>query len=330
LTDPAVPTTHRLADLTISQVAGVDWPAHLQDGWAVIKAAGAAPALAEVIETERPGLAARFAKATSVGDLDDDDQATIAALIDRIIDILGEDTDEDTDDTKKVPTTKAAASADPPNPGAEPKEVGLTDTIDKAALPEPVRLHIDKLEKAAADATSERDAAKAETETVKADLAKAKAEPAGEDDFLKSLSPGAREAFQKQAERLEKAESMAKAERDHRIDQEFLAKAANVTVPGDRAQIAKAMRTIDELGGDVAETFTRILRYADEMAHQAGITKMVGYDGGDDSSDPQSKLETLAKTRAEKNGEPYAKAYTAVLDTPEGQSLYAELDKRSA
>ncbi|TPJ46844.1 hypothetical protein [Mesorhizobium sp. B2-7-1] len=41
-------------------------------------------------------------------------------------------------------------------------------------------------------------------------------------------------------------------------------------------------------------------------------------------STAETQLDSLAKKRMGETGEPYAKAYTAVLDTPDGRRLYAE------
>ncbi|QKD17951.1 hypothetical protein [Mesorhizobium sp. NZP2077] len=54
-------------------------------------------------------------------------------------------------------------------------------------------------------------------------------------------------------------------------------------------------------------------------ASEARISK-----GGHAMSTAESQLDNLAKKRVAETSEPYAKAYTAVLDTPEGRRLYAE------
>jgi hypothetical protein len=398
LTD-TLSTTHRLADLTITQVAGVDWPAHLADGWAVVKSASGAPDLTAALDTERPGISERIGKATSLTDLDGDDQATVAAMVDRLIELLGDDGDDDpngdrtfgdirsqvsdalrvkysgsanpdiydgcpwvcdlNDDwvvyeinsgvnvgkwqagytidptgavtfddptpvaerTTYVPTSK---STDAPT-GADQKGEGMPDLIDKAALPDNLRAHLDQLEKDKGDLA-------AELETTKADLAKAAGTATTDvDDIYKGLDPAVAAHFRKQAADLTAAQDIAKSERDHRIDQEYIAKAANVTVPGDCSKIAKAMRQADEIGGDFAETFTQILRHADEMARQAGITKSIGSDGtADDSGSAAQKLDNMVKARAAEDRVSIAKAYTIVLATAEGEALYTESQRSVA
>jgi len=89
----------------------------------------------------------------------------------------------------------------------------------------------------------------------------------------------------------------------------------------DRKALLKALDTIED-----SEQRTRVVEIVKskdrDLAKAFGEAGVGGGDGEDQTAD--DKLDALAKARQDKDGISFAKAYDLVLETPEGQALYAE------
>ena len=86
----------------------------------------------------------------------------------------------------------------------------------------------------------------------------------------------------------------------------------------EKGNILKSIRTLPE---DQQEKQIQMLKAGDEaLAKQMGEKGFSKSDGDDQS--PNEQLEALAKTYAKDNSVSFEKAYSAVLDTKEGQELY--------
>lgn len=121
-----------------------------------------------------------------------------------------------------------------------------------------------------------------------------------------------------------------KAEREARETAEFTKRAETELAhlpgtPAEKAALLKALASTDEA---VRKTAEAILK-AGEGAIKGAFSK-IGVGKGDVDGSPEAKLNTLAKAKAEKENVSFAKAYSAVLDTEEGQRLYAESRQAAA
>jgi len=73
------------------------------------------------------------------------------------------------------------------------------------------------------------------------------------------------------------AQAIAKFERDQRVDREFLTKAEALThVPGDRTEIAKAMRQISDAAPEAYATVETVLKAANEGLRQSRAFQAIG------------------------------------------------------
>jgi len=94
-------------------------------------------------------------------------------------------------------------------------------------------------------------------------------------------------------------------------------------LPGTPESKGKILKAIESLPAEEKETVLKMLKSGNET--NGKVFKEIGA-GGEDISTDSEKLEKLAKAKAEKDGITFAKAYNAVLDTPEGKELYQKLN----
>lgn len=182
-------------------------------------------------------------------------------------------------------------------------------TIDKSKLPEDARPYVDQLEKRIAELEQE--------------LAKAKGQAAQTDDeLLKSLPEPLRKRLEEAERRAKEAEELAKAEREARLQREYIEKAraySNVGKPEDLAVMLRKAYDIDEEFGKQLET---VLRAANERISQGALFAEVGKGGpgaGSAEAEIEAKaVEMVAKGLAKSKAEAVAKVV----------ELYPDLAKR--
>lgn len=143
-------------------------------------------------------------------------------------------------------------------------------------------------------------------------LSKSKDEKAPEDDMP--------EAFRKRFEALEKravdAETLANAERDARMESEWIAKSATFKVPGlVAAEFGPIMKRVALTSPQDAAKIEQILKSATEAIRQGGIFNEVGTNGGGDATSATVELRKRAEKLAAEKNIPYAKAYTQVANS---------------
>lgn len=209
------------------------------------------------------------------------------------------------------------------------KEKSMTDNTQKVA----------DLEKSVADLTKRAEKAEADLAKANTDLTAANAKVAdltkaadiakndevlkvGETEVRKSAVGEASFAFMK-AQQAEIAKARDEAE------MERLTKRASDELghlPGEAIAKAKVLKAIGGMGEEDRKALDTMLK-AGEAAIAKGFTTFGIKPGATNSDDPIAKLDGLAKARAAKDSIPYAKAYTAVLETAEGQELYAASQK---
>lgn len=140
-----------------------------------------------------------------------------------------------------------------------------------------------------------------------------------------------------------KNDSPALVEMAKRLDAQAQQIAKSEALAKEAVYQKRAAEEIPHLAGDVP-TRTAMLKAIDgipdeglrakaletlkaQNAEMAKAFETRGTRAGGGAGSPEDKLDVLAKTRATKDGIPYAKAYDLVLQSPEGSALYAEFTK---
>lgn len=169
--------------------------------------------------------------------------------------------------------------------------------------------------KKAADATAEVDALKKAAEIAKADEfievdgVKLYKSVAGEQNFAFAKAQQTRLLKSEEAVELTKFEKAAESDYGN--------------LPGEPVAKAKALRAIAKMGDEDRKIVETMLKAGN--AAQMGLTTELGKaNPGPAPGSAIEKLDALAKKHAADNKIPFTKAYSEVLDTPEGAALYAK------
>lgn len=297
----------RLVKLRIKENSGVDHPAHLHEGWVVMKAADSD---AEV-QLPQP-LAELVEKADTVHGLLDSLGGFDKSVLDddgaKMLDALVAELQEEL--------------ADEGEPDEPPANKNKGDEVPKTAeeLQKELEASQAALAKAAGDLEQykkEHPAEPPKPSTDEEEMAKA----------LEAMPEPIRKRFLESERVAKEAQELAKSEHDRRVEAEYVAKArdtyGNLSVkPEDFGPVLKALH---EANPDQAKEVERVLSSANEALRLSTLFKEFGSgaaDGADDS--PYGQLQALAKQLMEKsNGElSEAQAMAKAVETPEGIRLY--------
>ena len=120
-----------------------------------------------------------------------------------------------------------------------------------------------------------------------------------------------------------KAQEIAKQERDARILKELSEEAEKLwpNLPGTAIEKGKVLQSIRSLPEDLQKAQMEMMNSGN--ASNASLFKEYGGQGGEAGS-AEEKLKKMAEDHASKTGLTFHKAYSAVIDTPEGQKLYEQ------
>jgi cation transport regulator ChaB len=173
------------------------------------------------------------------------------------------------------------------------------------------------LEKKVADLESQIATSKTALETANRSLQDATTKVT---ELTTKLSDGPFAFAKAQQSRLDKAES-------DRTEVVFAKRAETEigALPGDATMKGKVLKAVEEIADEKVRGAAIAALKAGNAALKSGF-RPAGYDGGDAPSgdSAEAKLDAMAKAHAEKNGVSFAKAYTVVIDTPEGRELYKQ------
>lgn len=172
------------------------------------------------------------------------------------------------------------------------KKMKKDDAADVIDLPAEVYEYIEALEAANAELTEQIDKAFAEAEADQ-----------GEDEILKSADPQIVAIVKAAQERAEAAEMIAKAERDFRLEREFISKAAEYrNLPVEADSFGKVLKSAAErLDSEVFEALTTVLNAANEMLSNTTMFAEVGKSVGFDNDGPTSEINKAAAQIMDKN-----------------------------
>jgi len=257
----------KMVRLAVDETSGVDHPAHLSEGWLVMKSADA-----EAIEAVIDSLTESVVKNNN--------------------DSITEETKEDSvsDETKN---TEDAVVTETP---AEAVVESTTESLEKAnariaeleaelekAKKKPMKME-DKME----DETDEEYMARLRSMKKEAPEEVVKAI-----DFLEKSVSDAKA-------RAEMAEATLKKERDERADADAVVKAKNWTnLPIDAEKVGPALRRLSVIDEELAKSLEGILSAVNEQAKTANLFAEIGKAVDNTATDAYARLTSLAKSAVE-------------------------------
>lgn len=275
-----------LESLNIGEVSGVDHPAHLEEGWMVLKAAGAsddAIAKVEIVEA----LVDAVEKAATLG-----------------VDLLNQVGTDVLDDRQRA-VIKALGTTDEAT-----KEATDMPDFDKSTLDPEALAYVESVEKA-------RDAALAAVTTTEDPEATALAKA------MEGLPEPIRKHLETQAAEVRKAREDAERERNIRLDAEYLQKARgykNLSVNPN--ELAPTLRKLADLDAHLYVEVERMLKAADEQLGTSDLFKSIGSARPVEGSATE-RLESFAKAKvADGTASDFATALEAAAT--EHPDLYAQ------
>jgi hypothetical protein len=261
----------KMTDLEVLETSGVDHPAHMHEGWAVLKSAtpNQASAAFAVLGTNRRMMTAS-SKAAPVApgasltaeQLSEAVQKAIDSKLQPILDTIAEgwkslreyaeSTDTEIPSAETAPADPAAAAL------AAPGAVMAAEDVMKS-LPEGVR---DIIEKSQAE-------------------------------------------VRKAHERAEEAEKVAKAERSIRLDNEYVAKTRsqfpNLALSDE---VAKQLRAVGEADAELHKSLEAMLVAANAQLDGAPLMKELGINGHDSGSNAMSEVTKQAQALVDSGDAP--------------------------
>jgi len=257
----------KMVRLAVDETSGVDHPAHLSEGWLVMKSADA-----EAIEAVIDSLTESVVK-------NDNDSITEQTKEDSV-----SDENKNTEDAVVTEAT-AKAVADQTTESlakANARIIELEEELEKMKQPKkkPMKME-DKME-------DESD------EDYMARLRSMKKEaPAEVVKAIESLEKSVSDANA----RAEMAEATLKKERDERADVDAIAKAKNwANLPIDAEKVGPALRRLSVIDEELAKSLEGILSAVNEQAKTANLFTEIGKAVDSTATDAYSRLTALAKS----------------------------------
>lgn len=249
-------------------------------------------------------------------------RASVIAHIRRRAKALGAE-DMVPDTFKKLEGWDEGQDDNPSSDGTQPADVSKTTEgkmpetkeLDLSVLPDEVK---EAVEDHVAEVTKRAEDAEAELAVLKA----GDGEEDGEgDDILKNADPAIREIVEKANARASEAETIAKAERDARINREFIEKAKSLPfVPGEDQEKANVMKAASaSMEPDEYQSLEKMLTSMNEVISESKVFTKAGSSQYNEDT-PQGEIEKLAKARAKEEGITEAEAMDQVL--AENPDLY--------
>lgn len=170
------------------------------------------------------------------------------------------------------------------------KKMKKDDGVDVIDLPSDVYDYIEALESANAELSDQIDK-----------LSKVQGE--ANEDIMKSADPRIVEIVKAAQERAEAAEMIAKAERDFRLEREFIGKAAAYrNLPVEAEKFGKVLKhAAENLNTEAFDALTAVLSAANEMLNNTMMFTEVGKSTAFDNDGPTSEINKAAVRLMEQN-----------------------------
>ncbi len=287
----------KMVALNIEETSGVDHPAHLHEGWLVIKSenlTGVDDLLSDL--SNNTNNSNEFQKGTEEETMATENTAPVLA------DVLPEDTEKAMHDKDK--REKGMHDAE------DKKKMSYDDMMRKIKhLEDELAMANKKLKK------SEEDEVVVDT----ASLVKEAPEPLRK--MLEDLEKSAQDA----TARANAAEEILKAERVARANSEAIEKAKAWTFLGlDAEKVGPALRQLAEINEELAKSVEEALNSVNAQAESANIFAEIGKSANPTTGDAYAQLTSLAKSLTEtKTGTTFEQAFAdAVKSNPDLYSQY--------
>jgi len=286
----------KMVSLNIEEASGVDHPAHLHEGWLVIKSdnlTGMDDLLSDLNKQDNNSDESLYQKGTEEETMAQDDTQNVI---------------EEAKTTPELEIDKAMHN------GEDKKKMSYDDMMKKIAdLEEELSKANKKLAKMM---KPEDDEMKKEDIT---SLIKSAPEPIRE--MLESMEKSAKEAQTRVAE----IELVLKSERVARADEEAVEKAKAWKFLGlDAEKIGPALRQLAEVNSDLAKSVEEALASVNAQAESANIFAEIGKSANPATGNAYDQLTSLAKSVTEtKKGVTFEQAFSnAVIANPDLYSQY--------
>lgn len=290
----------KMVSLNIEEASGVDHPAHLHEGWLVIKSdnlTGMDDLLSDLNKEENKSDESLFQKGTEEAPMEEN------------TDVI--------DKAKMMPEDEKEKAM---NNEEDKKKMSYDDMMRKIAKLEE---ELDKANKKLAKMMKPEDEEMKKEDITS--LIKSAPEPIRE--MLESMEKSAKEAQTRVAE----IEAVLKSERIARADEEAVEKAKAWKFLGlDAEKIGPALRQLAEVDSNLAKSVEEALSSVNAQAESANIFAEIGKSANPATGNAYDQLTSLAKSATEnKNGLTFEQAFSeAVLSNPDLYNQY--LSERGA
>ena len=191
----------------------------------------------------------------------------------------------------------AEAEPTPAEPGVNKNrgddQVPISEEVRKN-LPAEVLKHLEEVEKKA----GEVDTLTAKVAELEKNAAPPKAEP---EDIWKGVNPAVRKMMEDAEKRAKDAENLAKSLQEKADNEQYLAKAAKLAVPGSNPEEIAAMMKSMASDPEALAKFEAMLAATNEQIAKGALFSEAGRSGGMPAGNTVAKVEALAKEMVQKD-----------------------------
>jgi len=288
-----MPKARKMVSLNIEEASGVDHPAHLQEGWLVIKSTDSdvSDLLSDLVKNENTSSDHLNLDGTEEEPMPQDDTDVVdkAKMPEEVKDMFGDD------DKKK-------------------------------------KMSYDDMKKKIAELEDELDKAKKKLEKVKDEEADDKKMKKSDDieDVIKSAPEAVQAVIAEMRKSADEATARAKAaeevllkEREDRADAESVVKAkAWGHLPIEAEKIGPALRRLAGIDSDLAKSVEEMLNAVEAQAESANIFAEIGKSATPANGSAYEQLTSMAKAVAETSGVTFEQAFADAVS--KNTDLYSQ------
>ena len=276
----------KMVSLNIEETSGVDHPAHLQEGWLVIKSS-------------------------------DSDVSNLLADLVKNQTIDGTEEEPMTQDEDKIETSAEEVVAETPATDAPVEEVEKGKMADAQAkideLEKKVKMYEEEMDKLKGKMKKEAD------EVVETEDAVLKSAP----EAVQKMFADMRKAADEATARAVAAEEVLLKERDARADAEAIEKAKSWShLPLDAEKIGPALRKLAGIDSELAKSVEDLLTAVEAQAESANIFAEIGKSAAPVGGNAYEQLTALAKSAVETNGGTFESAFADAVS--KNTDLYSQ------
>jgi len=277
----------KMVSLNIEETSGVDHPAHLQEGWLVIKSS----------DSDVSDLLSDLVKNQTIDGTEEEpmtqDEKTIETPAEEVV-------------AEETPATDA--------PAEEVEKGKMADAQAKIdELEKKVKMYEEEMDKLKGKMKKEAD------EVVETEDAVLKSAP----EAVQKMFADMRKAADEATARAVAAEEVLLKERDARADAEAIEKAKSWShLPLDAEKIGPALRKLAGIDSDLAKSVEDLLTAVEAQAESANIFAEIGKSAAPVGGNAYEQLTALAKSVVETNGGTFESAFADVVS--KNTDLYSQ------